>query len=81
METSIYWVGLNDQANEGDWRWVNGQLATADATTVWSPGDPDDNGGTADCASFFFSFDHEYGFRSVDGACFHAHKAICEKLI
>ncbi|MBU6294872.1 MAG: hypothetical protein KJS91_09315 [Planctomycetes bacterium] len=32
------WVGLTDEANEGDWRWINGQIVTANR---WAQGQPD----------------------------------------
>ena len=39
------WIGLSDAENEGEWRWINGQLLGASA---WNPGEP--SGGTEDYA-------------------------------
>ncbi len=36
------WIGLKDDATEGDWRWVNGEPVNF---TNWGSGEPNDNGG------------------------------------
>ena len=42
-----YYIGLNDRAQEGQFRWVNGSLPRS---TRWSNGEPNDAGGNEDCA-------------------------------
>ena len=37
------WIGLTDEQNEGDWRWIDGQPISA---SNWNPGEPNNaNGG------------------------------------
>ncbi len=42
-----YWIGLNDETTEGIFAWMNGQPLTY---TNWSPGEPNNGGGTEDYA-------------------------------
>lgn len=42
------WIGMSDQALEGDWRWIDGD-AVVDAP--WSPGEPNNNGGIENCGT------------------------------
>ena len=45
------WIGLTDEAVEGQLKWVNGEAVTY---TNWSPGQPDDGGGVEDYAQINF---------------------------
>jgi hypothetical protein len=44
------WIGLNDAAQEGVWRWSNGEAVTY---TRWSPGEPNDWGGLEDYVHYW----------------------------
>ncbi|XP_069110205.1 C-type lectin domain family 17, member A-like, partial [Argopecten irradians] len=64
------WIGANDRAREGDWRWVgdNSKLTFKN----WYPGMPD-NTRNEDCA-------HIYpGWKWNDGSCSSGKQFICEK--
>ncbi|XP_022088561.1 lymphocyte antigen 75-like [Acanthaster planci] len=41
-----FWIGLNDQRNEGGYRWSDG---TPVQYTNWAPGEPNDYGGQEEC--------------------------------
>lgn len=44
------WVGLNDIASEGVWKWVSGERASA---FNWRPGEPNDFRDDEDCVEWF----------------------------
>ncbi|XP_070547978.1 C-type mannose receptor 2-like [Ptychodera flava] len=44
-----FWIGLNDAAADGKWRWTDGSML---AYSNWSPGHPSDTDGGGDCALF-----------------------------
>ena len=46
----LYWIGFNDHASEGDWRWSSGLPVTF---TQWGSGEPSDGGGGEDCAHVY----------------------------
>lgn len=65
------WIGLNDIATEGTWRWADGgQLG---AYTSWDPGQPDNAGGNEDCVFMY----HTSGLWA-DLSCLTANRAFCE---
>jgi len=39
--TPYFWIGLTDEATEGDWRWINGMPLTA---SFWMDGEPNNLG-------------------------------------
>ncbi|MEZ4468533.1 MAG: lectin-like protein [bacterium] len=41
-----YWLGLDDLATEGDWRWIDGRRPTY---TNWNGGEPNNAGNNEDC--------------------------------
>ena len=43
-----FWIPINDQAEEGAWRWNGGSPVEHSA---WSPGEPNDHGDGEDCAA------------------------------
>ena len=44
------WIGINDRENEDTFIWADGTESTY---TRWSPGEPNDVGGTEDCGETF----------------------------
>ena len=45
-----FWIGINDRADEGTWVWANGRPA---GFTFWETGEPNDDGGVADCGEMW----------------------------
>ena len=43
------WVGLTDEANEGEWRWLNGEIALSNQI-AWEKGQPNDYKNSQNCA-------------------------------
>lgn len=48
-EPGSIWLGANDSAQEGDWRWPDGTAVSA-GFSDWTDGQPNDSGGGEDCA-------------------------------
>ncbi len=46
-ENETIWLGLNDIAEEGAWRWVSGSTYTS---AFWASYEPNNSGGNEDCA-------------------------------
>jgi len=44
---TLYWIGMNDVNNEGNWEWVSGEPVTY---TNWADGEPNNYGGVEDYA-------------------------------
>ncbi|MBS0209702.1 MAG: protein kinase [Planctomycetes bacterium] len=49
-ERGITWLGLTDEAKEGEWRWVDGTPLLPTSFTNWSANQPDNGGGDSDAA-------------------------------
>ena len=71
--TDRYWIGLSDLAVEGEWRWITGEVAK-DEDAHWNSGEPNDNGGTADCADLYLHYD----WNTDDVPCDRLRYALCE---
>ena len=39
-DDKVIWIDLNDKANEGEWRWVNGHRSSTDDSLLWEPDQP-----------------------------------------
>jgi len=76
-----YWIGLTDEENEGDWRWLNGRRASANDVTLWKPGEPDNFNGNSHYARSIFSTIHVNGFLAYDDPNNQNFKTVCEKRI
>lgn len=68
--SAYWWIGYNDRATEGTWRWSNGTAAYSN----WAPGEPN-NMGDEDCA-----VDNWSGGMWNDGACTVSYGYICESV-
>ena len=77
----FHYIGLSDEATEGDWRWVNGHQAKLEDVTLWRVGEP--NGGRRqNCAVVHFHDSSGIsGFLVFDQGCSFGRYAVCEKLI
>ena len=67
---SLYWIDVNDIANEGTWEWDFGIAATF---LAWGPGQPDNQQGLQHCASISLSAS---GWD--DGPCNAQHSFVCK---
>ena len=76
-----YWIGLNDQARESDFRWVNGNGANSDDDSLFAADRPLSNAESFDCFYAFFSNTRWHAYRAWDTSCSNRYRSICEKLI
>ena len=69
-----YWIGINDVASEGDYRWSDGTPVTF---TAWFEGQPNDGaaGASEDCGFMTRDLDGAWS----DGTCSLSFGAICER--
>ena len=52
LSTGSWWLGLNDQAQEGNYTWTDG---TPRNYTAWASGEPNNYGGDEDCTQMYAS--------------------------
>ncbi|XP_034149728.1 C-type lectin domain family 4 member E-like [Esox lucius] len=69
------WIGLTDRDVEGTWRWVNGSPLT---TSYWINEEPNDAGGTEDCAEIRMTESEPFGAWN-DAPCQIPKRWICER--
>uniref|UniRef100_A0A3P8R4U7 C-type lectin domain-containing protein n=1 Tax=Astatotilapia calliptera TaxID=8154 RepID=A0A3P8R4U7_ASTCA len=72
VTTAEVWIGLNDEEQEGSWKWVDG---TPQILTYWARGEPN-NGGHEDCVSVEIEKNTWF-----DRPCSSSHQWICEKVL
>jgi len=72
-----YWVGLTDQAAEGTFVWLNGNIQASTELSMWHPQDPEDDG--PDCVIIVLIPARDYTFRLRDVPCDHQMLGLCEK--
>ncbi|XP_050780960.1 C-type lectin domain family 17, member A-like isoform X2 [Gopherus flavomarginatus] len=71
IEPDVYWLGLSDSANEGEWRWLDGSPLSL---RFWGPGEPNNVGHQGeDCASLRFNG------KWNDAVCSLTEHWICER--
>ena len=77
-----YWVGLNDIASEGNWRWVNDHFASSSDFTLWTPGQPISSSSSYDCAAVQVDEGFQYEFLLYSFSCSNDYyPSICEKTL
>lgn len=69
------WIGFNDQASEGSWKWSDGSPVTF---TNWATSEPN-NSGNEDCAHIYSYNTSPQNKRWNDANCSSSYKYICEK--
>ncbi|GDX78720.1 hypothetical protein LBMAG42_05310 [Deltaproteobacteria bacterium] len=71
LPTAAWWQGANDQAAEGTFEWDGGSASTY---ANWRAGEPNDFGGSEDCAAFA----DDGGGAWNDRDCANTYPYICE---
>ncbi|KAJ7316564.1 hypothetical protein JRQ81_002726 [Phrynocephalus forsythii] len=72
LKSSTSWIGLTDQVQEGNWKWVDG-TDVGPKNSYWQPNEP--NGGrTENCALLKNSLWY-------DSSCKESHRWICERTL
>ena len=69
--TGDLWIGLEDESNEGQWRWIDGRKLRRESA-MWRGGQPDGGQGV-NCA--LISNDA----MAYDARCADIHLPLCEK--
>ena len=75
---NLFWIGMSDIATEGNWTWVNGQLANS-STISWYRGKPDNYGGNEDCVVLHGRSTPSLIGVAGDVPCSSSYQALCEK--
>ncbi|KAI5612769.1 macrophage mannose receptor 1-like, partial [Silurus asotus] len=71
---SIFWIGLNDIASEGNWEWSDGSIYYP-YLEYWRPGQPDNYDDNEDCAQA----DGNSNGRWNDEHCTAQRQYICKR--
>jgi len=67
-----YWIGLSDQENEGEWKWLDDSLLRGQYSN-WRLGNPDNFGNNENCGSIVFGLWNDRSCDAILGF-------ICEKV-
>ncbi|XP_067232917.1 C-type mannose receptor 2-like [Chanodichthys erythropterus] len=73
--TSIFWIGLNDVASEGNWEWSDGSVFYP-YLSYWKEGQPDNWGDNEDCGQVQGASDGRWN----DETCTARRQYICKRL-
>ena len=75
----LYWIGLSDSLNEGEWKWTDGTELSG--YTNWESNQPN-NYNNQDCGAIIegWRWWHYYDATWFDDSCSEAKGFICEKL-
>ena len=80
MNSIYFWIGASDIASEGKWVWVNGENASS-SQLIWDTRtEPNNHGGSEDCAKV----DGKPGFAvglAYDQGCARSYRGLCEKKV
>ncbi|NWX19669.1 CL17A protein, partial [Aegotheles bennettii] len=71
MNDRVFWLGMTDAHQEGDWQWVNGRSLSL---SFWNSGEPNNAGHHGeDCVTIYSNG------RWNDDVCSNSHPWICER--
>ncbi|WAR14315.1 PLCL-like protein [Mya arenaria] len=70
LKSPKHWIGMTDEAKEGNWTYLDGKTVSF---TDWGTYQPN-NGRVSNCGAFWESF----GYLWVDKPCTNTFKPICE---
>ncbi|XP_029470757.1 CD209 antigen-like protein E [Rhinatrema bivittatum] len=73
---TVYWIGLTDRENEGEWKWVNGSVVSL---KFWLDRQPDNANGAEDCATAGQAGCNQMLKSWNDDHCDKPFRYICEK--
>ena len=73
----VYWSGLTDRQNEGDFVWESGRQLSDDLSDNWAPGQPD-NFDNEDCVTAQFSSGNQNMLLN-DLQCGSEQNFLCQK--
>ncbi|XP_072704429.1 C-type lectin domain family 4 member G-like [Ciconia boyciana] len=79
LENRVFWLGLTDMHNEGDWQWVDGRSLSLSYVSsligkVWNSGEPNNVGDHGEDCAMIYSNGHWN-----DAPCSNAEAWICER--
>lgn len=73
------WIGLTDEAEEGNWQWVTGEPLLY---TAWHVGEPNSNGGNEDYAHYWTrngSWTWNDAPDTIAGRVYGLHRRVCAR--
>ena len=79
INSTYFWIGVNDIGSEGNWIWINGERANS-SEIIWRRGEPN-NSGNEDCVEVDGDLTRTTVGQANDGTCTNSRQALCEKVI